>query len=267
MERHQSGKLPIFINTLTSVGSAIYILVFLVLGFIRIQYPFELEWIEGAFLDQVRWIAAGNFPYRAPSLEFIPTSKTPLYFYLAAGFYRIFPSGFFGPRLLSYLSTLGIYFFLFKVVHEETGSRTAGILSAGIYAASFRFTGAWMDLAKTDSLALFLLIGAYWLGKRGEKSIWPQVVSGILFALAYFTKQIALPVILGVALASLIGSWGRSWPQWLAAALAGALVFLGLELFSEGWFSFYTISTSIRHERSLNFNNFWERFAPVMWPA
>lgn len=251
---------------LVLIYSLFFILEFIILGAIRSVYPFELEWIEGAYVDQIRWVLDGNFPYVFPSLEFIPTSKTPLFFYLSAIIMKLIGVGFFAPRLLSILATLGCFTLLYLSVHQMTNQRTAGLIAAGIFAATYRFTGAWMDLAKTDSLFLFLTLAAFLVGARNKRP-WGLVISGVLFVLAFFTKQLALPIILFTGIISLVTTFGRSWPQWLSMGVIGTAVFLGLESISSGWFSFYTIDTSLQHARVGDIWHFLKQLIASMWPA
>jgi hypothetical protein len=251
-----------------------YLLLFIVLASLRLFYPFELEWIEGAYVDESHRVLQGFFPYGPPSIFFIPTSKTPLFFYLSAGLMKLFGVGFLAPRLLSVLATLGCFALLIAIVKRESGRDHPGVLSgifpgvlaAGIYAASFRFTGAWMDLAKTDSLFLFLILAAFYAGQRARQPLG-LVVSGGLFALAYFTKQLTLPVVLALAPVSLLATRGRSWLRWLAAGAIGLVAFWILDAYSAGWFSFYTFDTVSTHAWQPDFWLFWRLFLPKMGPA
>jgi hypothetical protein len=247
----------------------------LLLALARMVYPFELEWTEGAFLDQVYWISSGRFPYQPPTLEFLPLTYTPIYFYLAAGAAKIFGTGFFAPRLVSVLATVGVLALSFLLVQSATGSKLFAWLSTGLFAASYRFTGAWLDLAKTDSLFLLLVMLAYWVyrsarqrAQAGGSLLLTWVFSGTLFALAYFTKQTTLPVVIALSPVSLLAWRGRSWPVWAwAAALAGG-AFVLLDRLSLGWFSYYTLDALAYHARLLPLGIFWgpllKRMAPAM---
>lgn len=251
-----------------------YLLLFTVLACLRLFYPFELEWIEGAFVDEAQRVLLGYFPYGPPSIFFIPTSKTPLFFYLSAGLMKLFGVGFFAPRLLSVLATLGCFLLLVAIIrHNSGGVRSSrltalfpGLLAAGIYAASYRFTGAWMDLAKTDSLFLFLILAGFYVGQRARQPLG-LVASGGLFALAYFTKQLTLPVVLALAPISLLATRGRSWLQWFAAGATGLAAFWILDVYSAGWFSFYTFDTVSTHAWQPDLWLFWRLFLPKMGPA
>lgn len=265
-KRLTAARLLRLAEVLAFLLAAGYVLEFAVLALARAAYPFELEWIEGAYVDEARWIARGGFPYPPPGIHFVPTSKTPLYFYLSAGLMKLLGEGFLAPRLLSIAASLGACGLLYAIVRREGGDRLAGLLAAGIYAASFRFAGAWMDLAKTDSLVLFLALAAFRVGQGTERR-WRMAASGVLFALAYFAKQIALPVALVLALVSLAASRGRTWLRWAVAAGFGLAAFAALDWASAGWFSFYTFDAVARHDRVADFWLFWKKLLPVLWPA
>jgi hypothetical protein len=256
------SKLPLIISMI-AIG---YIIEFLVLACLRMVFPYDLEWIEGAYVDEARWIFQGNFPYGPPSIYFLPTSKTPLYFYVSAGLMKVIGVSYTAPRLVSILSTLGCILLLYLIVAGETGRIIPGIIAGGLYAASFRFTGAWMDLAKTDSLFLFLVLAAFFIGHRYQNH-WGAITSGFIFVLAYFTKQVTLPIVLVLAPISLVVSRGRYWLQWLTAGAIGLMAFWGLDKISNGWFSFYTFDTITHHVIVEDKLRFWELLLPKMWPS
>ncbi|MHC4458094.1 MAG: hypothetical protein ACYS0I_13605, partial [Planctomycetota bacterium] len=62
----------------------LYLAVYLILVFLRIQFPFELEWMEGGSVHQIERILEGKKLYVSPSLEFVPYIYPPLYFYVSA---------------------------------------------------------------------------------------------------------------------------------------------------------------------------------------
>jgi 4-amino-4-deoxy-L-arabinose transferase-like glycosyltransferase len=256
------SRLPLIISVI-AIG---YIIEFLVLASLRMAFPYDLEWIEGAYVEEARWIFQGNFPFGPPSIYFLPTSKTPLYFYVSAGLMKVIGVSYIAPRLISILSTLGCILLLYLIVARETNRIIPGIVAGGIYAASFRFTGAWMDLAKTDSLFLFLILVAFFIGHRYQNR-WGAIISGLVFVLAYFTKQVALPIVLVLAPISLVVSRGRSWLQWLTAGVIGLMAFWGLDKISSGWFSFYTFDTITHHVIVEDKLQFWKLLLPKMWPS
>ena len=61
---------------------------------LRIDYPFDLEWIEGGLLDHAVRIQSGQPLYQAPDVDFVPSLYAPLYMRVAA----LFPYGTNGAR-------------------------------------------------------------------------------------------------------------------------------------------------------------------------
>jgi 4-amino-4-deoxy-L-arabinose transferase-like glycosyltransferase len=106
------------------------------------------------------------FPVWSPNIYLIPIAKTPVFYYLSALAMKLLGVGFLAPRLVSILATIGILGLIIWLVKMESPSWVPGILAAGIYVASYRVSGAWMDLAKTDSLFLFFILAAFVIGQR-----------------------------------------------------------------------------------------------------
>ena len=175
--------------------AALFIVTYLILAFFRMGYPFELEWMEGASVDHVIRILYGEKVYVAPSLEFIPFIYTPLYFYVSAILSKIMGVGFFPLRFLSFLSSLGCFLLIFLIVRRETGSKYSGVLASCLFAAVFRISGAWFDIARVDSLFLLFLLGALYLIKFRE-SAKSYLLTGVLISLSFLTKQTALLICL-----------------------------------------------------------------------
>lgn len=242
---------------LALAGAAGYLLCYLVVALLRIRYPFELQWMEGATVDHVARILAGKGIYVRPSLAFVPYLYTPLYLYLAAGLAKVTGIGFFPLRLISLLASLGSLALIFLFVSRETHSRSAGLLAAGLFAATYRLCDGWFDIARVDSLFLCLLLaGCYLL--RFYPTARAMALGGVLLALAFLTKQIALPIAVPVLAYCL--RWRR--PQgYLAAGMLVTLVAgstLVLHLVSGGWYTFYAFSLPRQHQLELGkFASFW----------
>lgn len=52
------------------------------------------------------------------------------------------------------------------IVRRASGSTAAGVVATGLYAATYRVSGAWADTARVDSLLLALLLAAVLVGMR-----------------------------------------------------------------------------------------------------
>lgn len=215
-----------------------FISAYVVLAVLRLRYPFELEWMEGGMVDQVLRILAGRKIYVPPHFDFVPFGYPPLYFYLSALFAKVLGPGFVALRLVSLLSSLGSLFLIFRIVRRETGAAAFGLAAAGLFAATYNLSEAWFDIAKVDSLFLFLLLlGIYLL--RFQDSRGGYAWAGTVLALSFFSKQtalvIALPLLLGtVALKKKRGLIPVA--TMLALAAGGSLL---LDRLHQGWYNYY----------------------------
>jgi hypothetical protein len=95
--------------------------------------------------------------------------------------------GFFPLRLVSFLASLGCFAILFAFVRKETNSMALGLLSAGLFAATFRVGGAWLDIARVDSLFLLFLLSSlfalrFWHSAKG------LISAALLISLSFLSQ-------------------------------------------------------------------------------
>lgn len=229
------------VRYLPLAGAALAILTFVVLASLRFRHPFELEWMEGGALEQMRAILAGQKLYVRPSLAFTPFVYPPLYFYVSALVAHVVGDGFAPLRLVSILASLASFGLIFAMVRRETRDAAAGLLAAGLYAATFKIGGSWFDISRIDPLFLVLVLGAFYL-LRFMASRPAAVLAGVLLALAFFTKQTALVVSIPVLLYMAVTDWRRG--IWAAGAFLVLVVggTVWLDRIHDGWFSYYVFT-------------------------
>ncbi len=239
----------------------IFIVLFVVISVLRIGYPFELEWMEGTVLDHVDRVLAGKQIYVEPSPDFVPYIYPPLYYWVSAAATKIIgydpglgAVSFVPLRLVSFLSTIGCFVVLFFLVKNEVKSfseknaNLAGLFSAGLFAACFKLTGGWYDLARVDSLFMFLLLaGIFVLRIYGDK-IGGMILSAIIFALAFLTKQQALIIVLPIMVY-------LAWRYRLKAVIFEIVFFLlaiipilAINQQTNYWYFFYIFTLPSGHE-------------------
>ena len=221
-----------------SVISALFILMYICIAIIRMNFPYELEWLEGGLVDQVNRIIDGKPLYESPSIYNVPFLYPPVYFYVSAFFAFIFGRGFFPLRFVSFFSSLVSFLMIFLIVKRETKNNWIAIISTGLFAASFRVTGAWFDIARVDSLfvAIFLVFVYF---ARGQDSNEKAVLVGILGALVFLVKQTGLVICFPIFLFILIKNKRRG-----LISLATFLMMIGISTilfntFTDGWYSVY----------------------------
>lgn len=226
---------------LVFASAIFYLFIYIWIVVNRIRYPFELEWIEGSMVDQVQKLINGEMIYQAPSINFVPFNYPPLYFYISAGVSVLLGEGFFPLRMVSFAASLVSILSIFLIVKDETKNWWAATISTGLFIATYRITGAWLDIARVDSLYLALwLLFIYII--RGKKTIPFAVLTGVLAALAILTKQTAIittfPVI--VILAGWRWKYAISMLALIGIILGGTT--FGLNQFTDGWYSYYVFT-------------------------
>ena len=198
--------------------------------------------MEGGSLQMMHRILSGEPLYGPPTVEFVPYTYTPLYFYLSALASPLLGEGFLPLRAVSVIASIAAFGLLFSIIRRETGSAIGGVAAAGLFAATYAANGNWFDLARIDSLCLALLLGAICLGLHGTHARH-FIVGGVLVALAFFTKQVAVivagPLFVAVVL--------RNRTKGLAFALSAVGIIgagiLYLTTLYDNWFLFYTLTS------------------------
>lgn len=231
-------KILLLIKYALFFSAVSYLIIYLLIVYYRIQYPFELEWTEGAIADEVQRIVIGEDIYVAPSIHFVPFLYPPLYFYLSAVASTVFGGGLFPLRLVSFTASLVSFTTIFLIVREETKNWWAALLSIGLFAATFRLTGAWLDIARVDSLFLALSLSFIYF-VRGRKSLGYAILTGALVAMAFLTKQTALIICLPIIVYLLRWNWKYALSLLAAATLIVGVTTLILNQVSMGWYTYY----------------------------
>ncbi len=220
------------------------VVLFIVLS--RINYRYELEWMEGASLIQVYRIYTGQSLYIQPSLEYIPLIYPPLYFYLAAALFKIMGISFLPLRLISFGSTVGCLLVIYYAVKDTTNSAWIGLVAAGSFVATFKLGGAWFDIARVDMLFLFLCLAAIYL--LGKQTVVNSMFAGILFALAFLAKQTALPIFLVSAGATVLLFRKQALPFIASFAVLALVTYFYLNSSTRGWYQYYILALPAMHQ-------------------
>jgi hypothetical protein len=255
------------LRALALAGALASVATYLIVALSRIGYPFELEWMEGGSVDHVRRILMGRPLYVAPSLEFVPYIYTPLYYYLSAAVAKGLGAGFLALRLVSLVSSIGCFGLIAVIVRRETNCWPPALLSIGLFAATFHRAGAWFDLARVDSLFLFLLLGGIAV-IRSPRTAHSSAWAGVLFALSFLAKQAALPVLAAVTVHALLTDRRRA----IALILCGWGVILGstllLDRLHHGWYIYYILDLPRHHPILPNMiPGFWLKDLAAPLPA
>lgn len=215
-------------------------------SFRRLTYPYTLEWMEGGVVDHARVVLEGRPMYVKPSFAWTPYIYTPLYYWVTAAFMKVFGVSLTSARLVSVASMMGCFGMIFQHVRREVGGYVAPIVGAALFAATFKVTGYWIDLARVDALFFLLILVAIYVG-RHAKGYVGAAISGLLFTAAFFTKQsgilLAAPAIGGFVLIS----WRRGLVTAAAFGVSLVAAIAWMNHASDGWFTYYVFTVPGKH--------------------
>lgn len=223
--------------TAIALASAFAIL-FLVLAYMRLVYPYEVEWMEGAMLDHSIRMLAGMPIYTTPTIDFVPWLYPPLYYVLIAGAMKLFGISFFAGRIVSVLSTLLTGALLGWIVRRITRRNIYAYLTFAFYLATYHATGFYFDIARNDAFFTLLVVSSVW-ATFAFKGMPGAIACGVILALAFLTKQQAVFFFPALAI------W--FWMRLKRDSLVFAGVAVGLSLVvllcwnsaSDGWLFYY----------------------------
>lgn len=205
---------------------------------VRITFPYELEWLEGASLEHVRRIMSGGSLYVDPTPVFVPSIYTPLYFYLAAGLSSVFGLSFLTLRALSLAASLGCFALTAFIVRRETGSRGYALFAALTHVATYKISCTFFDIARIDMVFMFLMLATV-VALRCARGMPGHLLAALLACAAYLTKQTAGVMLLPLILYSLILNWrtGLFFGGVVAVSIVGSTA--ALDAASDGWYGYY----------------------------
>jgi len=264
---HDAGRTPPLERSLwllLAILSVAAITGVLVIAALRDGYPFELEWMEGATLDHVLRVRHGLDLYTAPGPDHVAFLYTPLLYYLGALLSSVVGEGFLALRLTGLLATAGCALLLARTAGRLGGTRTAGLLAAGLFAAGYGYLRSWYDLGRNDTLFLCLLLWtAHLLHTGGTRRV---LAASVTAALAVLAKQTALIWLPALAASALVVDWRRGLRFLAAATTAISALLFGYHLATDGWFTFFVFEMprghAIQADRKLGF--FTDDLVPML---
>ncbi len=246
-----------FSNVLLFSISLIPLIIFIYIVISRIGIGFDIEWGEGAGINQINHILTKNALYIEPSINFAPLVYTPLYYYLSAGLALVLKDILVSARLVSVLSTLASFGIIALIVSRETKNTLIGWVAGSFYLACFSLSGGFYDLARVDSLYVSLLLMTL-LVFLTAKNKFNFVFAGLLIAIGFFTKQSSIIVFFPIVIYCLTNIRKVAWPMGIVILLGILIPIILINNGSNGWFLYYIFDLPREHGYSvLSAANFW----------
>lgn len=229
-----------------------FIAVVLTLSIMRLMYPYEIEWMEGAMLDHVVRILDGKPIYSAPTIDFIPWLYPPLYYYAVALVAKIVGLGFFAGRIVSFISTLITAVLMGWMVQRITKNRLFSFLTIALYFATYHATGYYFDIVRNDAFFTAIVVVLAFLpmllsGKIGA------IATALLFVFAFLTRQQAVFFLLPLV----VWFWLRDKKLGISFTITAIALTLiahfAIYAATHGWSTFYmfTIPSAKRTDFSI----------------
>jgi hypothetical protein len=236
--RQNPAALECWLRRLACCLAAFFVLLFLFVALRRLHYPFELDRMESGVMTSVWRIRHGYALYSPPTMEWVPFLYAPLYFYLSAWLSHLTGLDYSTLRLISVLATLGSFATIYAFVFRETRRHTAAVLAVGVFASLYDVCLGWYDIARVDSLSVFLFLLALYATRWAN-----PLVAAIVWLLAFHAKQTFLPF--GVL--AFLPLWRK--PRRMVTGIASFVLLAGLSVFllnhaTAGWYSRYAFGTT-----------------------
>lgn len=250
----QRGKWLAWVCCLPLLPGSVALGLFFWITLHRLDYPFELEWMEGAMLHQVVRVLDGAPLYGDASLAFVPALYMPLYYFVCTAVTNVVGTQLFALRLVSWVSTLALMLVLAQTARKATGSVLAAVLAPLLYVSLFRYTAFWFDVARVDSLWTLLLLCSVaplisFLRTGHRRWLWVSACAWLSALLAKQASVFVLPCLVLV-----VWCWGSvrlAVTYAVGVLLVGAGLLMGLQRELGDQFLFYTLQMASSHGVSL----------------
>ena len=236
----------------------------------QVDFPLNLDLMEGSVLQHVQRAAAGEPIYPQPTTEFVALVYNPLYYELGAVVGHF--TGVTLPmlRVLSMLAAALSALILFVVVREKTGSVWWGFVASGLFAAANGVMECYLATAHSDGWSLLCALAGTLVLDR-MRSRRGSMAGILLLAASFWFKQPALFLIGGLTYLTWRDGMRRAWPCWMLAVLVGPVAYqvIGPSLFGP-WFHYFTWQvprrwgTDLRVRSLLRYLGFISLFYPVL---
>lgn len=211
----------------------------LVVAWLRITYPYDLEFIEDGMLMQAWRMAQGLPTYLPSNAEFVPHAYPPLYPWLGSWLLRLSGPAYWPLRALSLLATITTALLVFGVARRESREYALAAAAAALFFLGNRVVGGWYELARVDALFLALVMAGFVLAVYRTYSSAALVASALALTAAFFTKQQGVFFIIVAGCYLLWVRRSQAWPFLGGCIAVGVLVFIWLQQATGGSFAYY----------------------------
>lgn len=230
---------------------AFHLTVYVVYAANLIQFPFDYDQGEGFELVDTILFSEGKWPYLDTEIyPFYSSNYPPLFHIIAAPFVWLFGPAYWYGRLLGFLGTLITATAIGYAVYRESHHRTIALLAGLAFLSSntvyhigplFR---QHMTMVMFETLAVVILAHVNEIQNPVRRR--RILITGLTFILAAgYTKQLAYATAITALVFLMIRQPRRGILATIGFALVGGLIFLGIDIATNGQWWLQTISANV----------------------
>lgn len=241
---NQLSSLLVRLSRLLQAAALIFLvfhlLVYVAYAVNLIQFPFDYDQGEGFELVDTILFNQGKWPYQnTEAFPFYSSNYPPLFHVIAAPLVSLFGPSYAYGRILGFIGTLITASAIAYAVYRTGRSRIIALLSGLAFLASntvyhigplFR---QHATMVMFETLAVVILAQANEITAQRKRRFTLALGLGLILAAGY-TKQLAVVTALAVGLFLFIRQPRRAIFWGIAVALVGALIFLWMNLATQG---------------------------------
>ncbi len=247
------GTLPWILIALALIAFVGYLIVYAIYAFKLFQFPFDYDQGEGFELMDTIFFSQGQWPYRNNDVyPFYSSNYPPLFHVIIVPLVWLFGPQYWTGRLVSWLGTLITAAAIGYGVQREGKRWWISVLAGLAFTASnyvyhvgplFR---QHMFMVMFETLAVVLLTITYDKEEAdGRPRPWHLFVVMLLLLAAGYTKQLAYATVAAVFLFMFLRTWKRAILWAIPFAAVVGLIFLWIDLSTEGMWSLNTVLANI----------------------
>jgi hypothetical protein len=232
---------------LVAAGLVVYLGLTVWLAFSALFFPYQLDYGEGIVLWFARQLARGEPIYNPLGPPYASSNYPPVLLLLAGALDSVFGASYTWGRWLNLAATLVTTAFVARLVWGETRGRAAAALAALFFIGS-TFVYHWVPLFRVDMPGVaFTMAGIFfvwcWERKRGRPAAY-LVLAALFFLLGLYTKHSLLFAPAAAIAAIFLRDRRASVIFALAMGLVGGALFVALEAWTRGGWSFGLVTSN-----------------------
>ena len=236
-----------------------------------IRFPFDYDQGEGFELVDTVLMSEGEWPYRDnDTFPFYASNYPPVYHVVLIPFAWVFGADYWYGRLVAFIGTLIIAGAIGHAVNSTTRHRQVAVLSGLAFLASNYIYHVGPLFRQHYFMVMFETLAVVGLANVFSLPTQQQhrrlIIAMFLLLLAGYTKQLAYATVIAAMLWLFIQNPRRAIVYGAGLASAAGLVFLWLNISTNGEWWTNVIAANVNEYYPWQFQGLAEQFVRLHWP-